>query len=135
MVIRAENLIVTGSYDESVAIHMDLQQRSLNVKETQRVLNLYLKQQQRDLDFTLNVRNAVVTDTEATALTSGVVLRMLSKGKQNLCGAGCTIVAWEFGGQREEELERQRSRTGSSESRRKLKGKRQQLFQHIKDRF
>ena len=82
MVIRAENLIVTGSYDESVAIHMDLQQRSLDVKETQRVLNLYLKQQQRDLDFTLNVRHAVVTDTEATALSSGVVLRMLSRGSR-----------------------------------------------------
>ena len=139
MVIQAENLIVTGSYDESVAIwaYSDegawRKERSLDVKETQRVLGLDLKQQQRNLDFTSNVRTAVVTGTEAAALSSGVVLCMLSTGKQILCGAGCTIVGWEFE-DHEEELKRQRSRTGSSESRRK-KGKRQQLLQHIKDRF
>ncbi|KAI4693498.1 uncharacterized protein J4E88_001870 [Alternaria novae-zelandiae] len=141
VVIHEENLIVTGSYDESVAIwaYSDegtwRKERSLDVKETQRVLGLDLKQQERSHDFTESVRNAVVTGTEIAALSSGVVFCMFSTERQILCGAGCTIIGWKFGDPVEEDEEQHVSRTESSESRRKLKGKRQILLQHIKDRF
>ncbi|RYN17127.1 hypothetical protein AA0115_g11977 [Alternaria tenuissima] len=141
MVIHEENLIVTGSYDESVAIwaYDDggtwRKERCLDVKETQRVLGLDLKQQERTHDFTESVRNAVVTGTEIAALSSGVVFCMFSSERQILCGAGCTIVGWRFGDPFEEDEEQHVSRTESSESRRKLKGMRQLLLQHIKDRF
>lgn len=141
VVMNEENLIVTGSYDESVAIwaYSDegtwRKERSLDVKEIQRVLGLDLKQQERSHDFTKSVRNAVVTGTEIAALSSGVVFCMFSTERQILCGAGCTIVGWKFGDPVEEDEEQHMSRTESSESRRKLKGKRQILLQHIKDRF
>jgi hypothetical protein len=134
-------LIVTGSYDDSVAIWaygdegIRREERCLDIKETQRVLGLDLKQQQQSHDFTESVRNAVVTGTEIAALSSGVVFCMFSTERQILCGAGCTIVGWKFEDSVEEDEEQHVSRTESSKSRRKLKGKRQLLVQHIKDRF
>lgn len=144
MISHGDNLIVSGSYDETVAIwafkedEVWKKERSLDVKETQRILGLDLLERQRSLDFTANIRQAVTTGTENAALSSGRVFCIISTKQRILCGAGCTIVGWEFASQslaeeEEEEEEERPTRTQSSESRKM--GKRRQLFQHIKDRF
>jgi WD40 repeat protein len=141
LVIPDQNLIVSGSYDETVAIWafnedgIWKKERSLDTKETQRTLGLDVKERQRTLDFTENIRKAVETGAQTAALSSGRVFCMLYRDKKLLCGAGCTIVGWDFSDDAIIDVDVQRLRTASSESRKKGKGKGRQLLQHIKDRF
>jgi WD40 repeat protein len=141
LTIPGESLIVSGSYDETVAIWAFNEdgswkkERSLDIKETQRALGLDMKERQRSLDFTENIRKAIETGAQAAALSSGRVFCMLYREQQVLCGAGCTIVGWDFRDDAVMDVDVQRLRTASSESRKKTKGKGRQIIQHIKDRF
>ena len=138
--IPEANLIISGSYDETVAIwafnkdQVWKKERSLDVKETQRSLGLDLKERQRSLDFTENVRKAVETGADAEARSSGKVFCLLSRGKQILCGAGSTIVGWDFGDDLNMEDVDDRVQSGA-ESHKKSKGKRRQFLRSLKDRF
>lgn len=138
--IPEANLIVSGSYDETVAIWafnedgVWKKERSLDVKETQRSLGLDLKERQRSLDFTENIREAVETGVDAEARSGRKVFCLLSRGKQILCGAGSTIVGWDFGDDSNVEDVDGRIQSGA-ESHKKPKGKRRQFLRSLKDRF
>jgi WD40 repeat protein len=135
------NLLLSGSYDETVAIWATnseglwKKERTLDVKETQRNLGLDLKERQRSHDFTEMVRTAVENGAEPAAISSGKVFCMLPRLNSMLCGAGCTIVGWSFSDDsEEEEAELQPARTFASSSSHKDdkgKGKGRRLFKGL----
>ncbi|KAF2810907.1 WD40 repeat-like protein [Mytilinidion resinicola] len=140
--IPEANLIVSGSYDETVAIWafnedgVWKKERSLDVKETQR-RSLALDLRKRSSDFTEEIRKAVETgaDADVEARSSGKVFCLLSRGKQILCGAGSTIVGWDFGDDPEVEEDFDTRVQSAAEAPKKQKGKRRQFFTSLKRGF
>jgi WD40 repeat protein len=102
LVVPSSTIFISGSYDETVVIWAQnedgnwKQERVLDVPKAQRSLGLDKLVRQRGYDLTESLRNAAEAGKDAGVFSDSKVFALCSNGRQILCGAGSTILGWDF---------------------------------------
>lgn len=100
--IKDEDIFVSGSYDKTVVIWQQdgvgnwERERVLDVSKAQRNLGLDKQAQQNDYDLAKSIQHAVKRGKDVDAQSRSMVFSLCSNGRQILCGAGSTILGWDF---------------------------------------